>query len=62
MRKLSKLAVLVCAGLSSSVMAKSLEGIVTREDGKAIANAKVEIEGLGIQTPTDSSGRFVCLK
>ncbi|MFT7098111.1 MAG: hypothetical protein ACJARM_002898 [Glaciecola sp.] len=43
MRKLAKLAVLVCTGLSSAAIAKSLEGIVTREDGKPISNATVQI-------------------
>jgi hypothetical protein len=43
MRKLTKLAVLVCTGLSSAAMAKSLEGIVTREDCKPIANVTVQI-------------------
>jgi hypothetical protein len=44
MRKLSKLAVLVCASLSSSAMAKYLERTMTGEDGISIANSKVEIE------------------
>jgi hypothetical protein len=43
MRKLTKLAVLVCNGLSSAAIAKSLEGIITREDGKPIANTTVQI-------------------
>jgi hypothetical protein len=43
MRKLAKLTVLLCIEFSSAAMAKSLEGIVTREDGKPIANATVQI-------------------
>jgi hypothetical protein len=62
MRKLSKFAVLVRASLSSLAMAKSLERMMTGEDGISIANSKVEIEGLGIQTRIVSSGRFVFLK
>jgi hypothetical protein len=43
MRKLAKVAVLLCIEFSSAAIAKSLEGIVTREDGKPIANATVQI-------------------
>lgn len=59
MRILSKLSVLVCASLSSAAIAQSLEGIVTGTDGKPIVKANVSIHGLGLQTNTDSSGRFV---
>ncbi|MFC4701820.1 TonB-dependent receptor domain-containing protein [Glaciecola siphonariae] len=59
MRKLSKVAALVCATLSAGVYAKSLEGIVLGADGKPVADANVEIHGLGLDARTDASGRFV---
>jgi iron complex outermembrane receptor protein len=62
MKTLSKLAMLVCASLSSTAIAKSLEGVVTGANGKPIANAQVKIHGLGLQTKTDESGRFVFLE
>jgi iron complex outermembrane receptor protein len=62
MRTLSKLAMLVCASLSSTAIAKSLEGVVTGANGKPIANAQVKIHGLGLQTKTDESGRFAFLE
>lgn len=59
MKTLSKLALVVCASLSSTAIAQFLQGKVTGVDGNPIANAKVNIHGLGLQTNTDSNGRFV---
>jgi len=58
MHNVSKVTMLVSALLSGSVLAQTIEGVVVNKSGKAIAGAKVEVEGSGFQT-TDSNGRFV---
>jgi len=57
MYKLSMAAVLVGALLPTSLVAKTIEGLVVDKQGKAIADAKVEVKGAKIQI-TGSDGKF----
>lgn len=59
MHKLTKVAALIGALLPASLMAQTIEGVVLNDKGNAVAGAKVEAEGVGITTQTDSEGRFV---
>ncbi|WP_404341747.1 TonB-dependent receptor [Pseudoalteromonas mariniglutinosa] len=59
MKRRSQLAVLIAALLPTSVLAKSIEGVVLNKQGKAVANAAVEVEGSDIKVTTDANGKFV---
>lgn len=59
MRKLSKVAALVCTALSMPAVAQTIEGTVATSQGKPIVGAKVELEGLGLQVLTDAKGNFL---
>jgi iron complex outermembrane receptor protein len=59
MYKISPIVALVSALLPASLMAQSIEGIVTNSDGKAISGALVSVEGSNANTVTNSDGRFV---
>ncbi|MBT0585958.1 TonB-dependent receptor [Alteromonas oceanisediminis] len=59
MKKKTRIAALVCAGLSPCVMAQSIEGTVLTQSGKPLVGASVELEGSNIATKTDENGKFV---
>ena len=53
MHKISKIAALIGALLPASAIAHNIEGVVLNNSGKAVAGAKVEVEGVGRHTKTD---------
>lgn len=59
MHKVSRLAVLIGAVLSTNVCAQTVEGTIVDRDGKAISNVNVKVEGSSLSTKTDKNGRFV---
>ena len=59
MYKVTRIAAMVAVLLPASTLAQSIEGVVLENNGKAVAGAKVEIEGTSIETMTDSKGNFV---
>ncbi|MDQ9092087.1 TonB-dependent receptor [Pseudoalteromonas haloplanktis] len=59
MKRRSQLAVLIAALLPASVLAKTIEGIVLNNQGNAVTNATVEVEGTDITVTTDENGKFV---
>ncbi|XOV78110.1 MAG: TonB-dependent receptor [Aestuariibacter sp.] len=59
MYKITRVATLVATLLPASVLAQSIEGVVLNNSGKGVNGAKVEVEGTGIRTITDSNGNFV---
>ncbi|ABG38827.1 TonB-dependent receptor [Paraglaciecola sp. T6c] len=58
MNRISPLAALISVLLPASVLAQTIEGTVVNNDGRAVAGATVEVEGVGIETITDQEGRF----
>tara|TARA_R110000751_G_scaffold33901_4_gene84326 strand:- start:101946 stop:104321 length:2376 start_codon:yes stop_codon:yes gene_type:complete len=45
--------------LPASVLAQTIEGTVVNNNGRAVAGATIEVEGVGAETTTDKAGRFV---
>jgi iron complex outermembrane receptor protein len=58
MNRISPLAALISVLLPASVLAQTIEGTVVNNDGRAIAGATLEVEGVGVRTTTDQTGRF----
>ncbi|BDX07027.1 hypothetical protein MACH26_25480 [Planctobacterium marinum] len=58
MYRVTKIAAMLASILPVSLMAQTLQGVVQDKDGSAVANAEVEIEGIGKTVVTDDSGRF----
>ncbi|MBU3018664.1 TonB-dependent receptor [Paraglaciecola agarilytica] len=58
MNRISPLAALISVLLPTSVLAQTIEGTVVNNNGLAVAGAKVEVEGVGVETTTDKAGRF----
>ncbi|KPZ55414.1 TonB-dependent receptor [Pseudoalteromonas sp. P1-25] len=59
MKRRSQLAVLIAALLPASVLASTIEGVVLNNQGKAVNNATVEVEGSDLKVTTDENGKFV---
>ncbi len=59
MYKISNMALLISALLPASLLAQTLEGKITQEDGKAIAGASVRIDGTHLATTTNRDGYFI---
>ncbi|KPZ51875.1 putative TonB-dependent receptor precursor [Pseudoalteromonas sp. P1-13-1a] len=59
MKRRSPLAVLIAALLPASVLASTIEGVVLNNQGKAVNNATVEVEGSDLKVTTDENGKFV---
>jgi iron complex outermembrane receptor protein len=57
MQKLTKVALFISAVLPSSLLAQTIEGVVLGKNGKVIAGATVEIEGVGTMK-TNELGQF----
>ena len=45
MNNISRVAVVIAALLPASVLAQSIKGVVLNNQGKAVANATVDLEG-----------------
>ena len=58
MKKLTKVAAIVCASMAIPTMAQSLSGKVVTANGDPVQGAKVELEGTGIEVITDDQGEF----
>ena len=58
MIRVTKVAALVSALLSTSALAQTIEGTVLNKNGNAVAGAKVEVEGTNQSTVTNSDGKF----
>ena len=59
MNRISPLAALMSVLLPASVLAQTIEGTVVNNNGRAVAGATIEVEGVGAETTTDKAGRFV---
>jgi len=59
MNRISPLAALMSVLLPASVLAQTIEGTVVNNNGRAVAGATIEVEGVGAETTTDKVGRFV---
>ena len=58
MVRVTKVAALVSALLSTSALAQNIEGTVLNKNGSAVVGAKVEVEGTNQRTVTNSEGKF----
>lgn len=59
MFKISRIAAFVSLLIPTSLMAQSIQGEVKNSDGKAVAAAKVRVEGTGVAVITDKNGQFI---
>ncbi|WP_269518680.1 TonB-dependent receptor [Alteromonas sp. BMJM2] len=59
MRKLSKVALIVCSSLCATATAQTIQGQVTNKKGLPVAGALIELEGSGLEVTTDENGKFV---
>ena len=59
MVRVTKVAALVSALLSTSALAQNIEGTVLNKNGSAVVGAKVEVEGTNQRTVTNSDGECV---
>lgn len=58
MGRVTKIAALVSALLSTNALAQNIEGTVLNKNGSAIVGAKVEVEGTNRTAVTNSEGKF----
>ena len=58
MNNISRVAVVIAALLPASVLAQSIKGVVLNSQGKAVANATVDLEGSDQKVTTNDKGEF----
>ena len=58
MNNISRVAVVIAALLPASVLAQSIKGVVLNNQGKAVANATVDLEGSDQKVTTNDKGEF----